>query len=46
MTDREVALVLPTDTEVEWLGEEAEAARGYAERSPADGTRAAYRSQR
>jgi site-specific recombinase XerD len=44
MTDREVALVLPVGGEVEGLAEEAEAARGYAERSLSDATRAAYRS--
>ncbi len=44
MTDRELALVLPTDTEVELLGEDGAKARGYAEKSLAEGTRAAYRS--
>lgn len=44
MTDREVALVLPTSAEVELLKEEVAAARGYAERSLSDATRAAYRS--
>ena len=44
MTDRELALVLPTDAAVELLAEDVEVARGYAERSLAEGTRAAYRS--
>ena len=33
MTDHDLALVLPTDTQVELLGEDGEAARGYAEKS-------------
>ena len=33
MTDRELAPVLPTDTEVELLAEEVAAARRYAEKS-------------
>ncbi len=39
MTDRELALVLPTDTEAELLGQDGKAAWGYAERSLAEGTR-------
>jgi len=44
MTDHETALVLPSDTDIELLGEDAQAARGYAEKSLSDATRAAYRS--
>ena len=44
MTDRELALVFPAGGEIELLAEEVEAARGYAERSLSDATRAAYRS--
>ena len=36
MTDHQSGLALPIDTEVELLGEDAEAARGYSERSLAD----------
>ena len=31
MTDREVALVLPTETNIELLAEDVEVAQGYAE---------------
>jgi hypothetical protein len=44
MTNRKLALVLPTETDIELLAEDAEAARGYAERSLSDATRDAYRS--
>jgi site-specific recombinase XerD len=44
MTDHELALVLPTETDIELLAEDVAVARGYAERSLSEGTRAAYRS--
>lgn len=44
MTDHETALVLHTDINIELLGEDVEAAKGYAEKSLSDATRAAYRS--
>ncbi len=44
MTEPEAALVLPTDTDIELIAEDVETARGYAEKSLSDGTRAAYRS--
>jgi len=44
MTDRELALVLPTETDIELLAEDVEVARGYAEKSLSEATRAAYRS--
>jgi hypothetical protein len=44
MTDLELALVLPTDTDIALLGEDVVAARGYAEKSLSDATRVAYRS--
>jgi len=44
MTDREVALVLPSEAEIGLLAEDVEAARSYAERSLSPATRAAYRS--
>ena len=44
MTNHETALILPTDTDIELLGEDVEAARGYAEKSLSEATRAAYRS--
>jgi len=43
MTDHKVALVLPTETDIELLAEDVEVARGYAERSLSAATRAAYR---
>ncbi len=44
MTDHKVALVLPTETNIELLAEEVEVARGYAERSLSEATRDAYQS--
>jgi len=44
MTDRQLAHILPTDTDIALLADDVEVARGYAEKSLAEGTRAAYRS--
>ncbi len=44
MTDPAQALILPAGSDLTVLAEDAEAARGYAERSLSDATRAAYRS--
>lgn len=44
MTDHKVALVLPTETDIELLAEDVEVARDYAEKSLSAATRAAYRS--
>ena len=44
MTDRETALVLPVGTDIELLGDDVEVAKGYAERSLSEATRAAHRS--
>jgi site-specific recombinase XerD len=44
MTDHEVALVLPTETNIELLAEDVEVAKGYAEKSLSAATLAAYHS--
>ena len=44
MTDRELALVLPTETNIELLAEDVETARSYAKKSLSPATRDAYRS--
>jgi site-specific recombinase XerD len=44
MTDRELAHVLPPGTDMALLADDVEVAKGYAEKSLSEGTRAAYRS--
>ncbi len=44
MTDRGLAHVLPTGTDMALLADDVDVARGYAEKSLSEGTRAAYRS--
>jgi site-specific recombinase XerD len=44
MTDRELAHVLPTGTDMALLADDVQVAKGYAEKSLSEGTRAAYRS--